>query len=217
MRQQRAAAAMLLLAAQPSFAHRVDEYLQATLFSIEPSRIHAELRLSPGIAVLPIIFASIDTDSDGTVSSKEWQGYAQRVLRDLSLQVDGEARTPRLTASRFPKAEDMLDGIGEIVLEFDATPPRGGPQHKLVFENHHQSRIGAYLVNSLVSRDAGIRLGTQTRNYSQSQYQLAYFQTVEPRSQTRMPEWLVLAAMGAFVLILAIARLFWKGINRKHG
>jgi hypothetical protein len=46
----------------------------------------------------------------------------------------------------------------------------------LIFENHHQSRIAAYLVNGLVPRDPDIRLIAQNRNASQSFYQLDYVQ-----------------------------------------
>jgi hypothetical protein len=207
MRCKLAAAAILLIVAVRSYAHRVDEYLQATLFSIEANGIHAELRLSPGIAVLPIVFAGIDGDSDGVISETEWQAYAQQVVRDVALSVDGEPQRLRLIRSRFPNAEDMLDGRGEILLEMEAPAPGGGPQHKLRFENHHQSRIGAYQVNALVSRDPTIQIGTQTRNYSQSRYELAFTQTGSAARASRLPQWLVLALMGTLVTAFGIVRL----------
>ena len=52
--------------------------------------------------------------------------------------------------------------------------PRGGPNRRLIFENHHESRIAAYLVNCLVPRDPDIRITAQNRNYQQSFYQLDY-------------------------------------------
>jgi hypothetical protein len=55
--------------------------------------------------------------------------------------------------------------------------PRGGRQRKLVFENHHQEKIAAYLVNSLVPSDPDLRLLTQNRSYTQSYYELDYVQT----------------------------------------
>ena len=52
----------------------------------------------------------------------------------------------------------------------------GGSNRKLIFENHHESWIAAYLVNCLVPRDPDIRFIAQNRNYSQSYYQLDYVQ-----------------------------------------
>jgi hypothetical protein len=207
MKYSLTAATILLILAERSYAHRVDEYLQATLFSIEPTGIRAELRLSPGIAVLPIVFASIDGDSDGVISENEWRAYAQKVVRDVTVSVDGESLRFTLTSSRFPSAEDMLDGRGEIQLEIEAPPPAGGPEHKLVFENHHQSRIGAYLVNCIVSRDPGIRIGTQTRNYSQSRYELAFTQTAGAGRASPLPQWFVVALMAALVTAFGVVRV----------
>ena len=50
------------------------------------------------------------------------------------------------------------------------------PNRRLIFENHHQSRIAAYLVNCLVPHDRDIRFVAQNRNQQQSFYQLDYVQ-----------------------------------------
>ena len=92
------AAAMLVLTATPAVAHRLDEYLQATLISVEKDRIHAEIRLTPGVAVLPIVLANIDADGDGIISEAEQRAYAQRVVQDLSLSVDGDRLRVRLVS-----------------------------------------------------------------------------------------------------------------------
>ena len=83
---------------------------------------------------------------------------------------------PRLVSVEFPAVEDMKEGLGEIQIEFSADLPRGGPNRRLIFENHHQSRIAAYLVNCLVPRDRDIRIVAQNRNEQQSFYQLDYVQ-----------------------------------------
>jgi hypothetical protein len=56
-----AAAAILLSIGTPATAHRLDEYLQATLISVEQNRVHAQIRLTPGVAVFPIVLSLIDT------------------------------------------------------------------------------------------------------------------------------------------------------------
>jgi hypothetical protein len=46
----------------------------------------------------------------------------------------------------------------------------------MVFENHHQGAIAAYLVNCLVPCDRDIRVAAQNRDQQQSFYQMDYVQ-----------------------------------------
>src|SRR5438128_1339079 len=135
-----AAGAILLLVGTPAAAHRLDEYLQATTISVEKDRIQAQIRLTPGVAVFRIVLANIDTDADGVISEAEQRAYAERVLGDLSLTIDGNRLRLRLVSLKFAKIEEMKEGRGEIQLEFDADVPSGGPNRRLIFENQHQSR-----------------------------------------------------------------------------
>lgn len=171
------AAAMLLLAGgTPASAHRLDEYLQATTISVQEDRMEAQIRLAPGIAVLPIVLASIDTDGNGIVSKAEQRAYAERVLGDLSFMVDGDRVRLRLGSMEFPAMSEMKEGRGEIQIGFHADLAPGPRNRSLVFENHHQRRISVYLVNCLVPRDPDIRITGQNRNYEQSLYRLEYVQ-----------------------------------------
>jgi hypothetical protein len=169
-------AAILLLAGTLSLAHRLDEYLQGTLISVEKDRVDVQITLTPGVAVFPILLADIDTDANGVISAVEQRAYAGRVLRDLSLRIDDRALTPQLLSVEFPPIEEMKAGRGGIRIEFDAALPRGGINRRLIFENHHLSRIAAYQVNCLKPRDPDIRILAQNRNYSQSFYELEYTQ-----------------------------------------
>jgi hypothetical protein len=162
--------------AVPAFAHRLDEYLQATLVSVEKDRVQLSMRLIPGVAVYPVVLATIDTNGDGVFSETEQRAYALRVLQDLSLTVDGQRMEPRLVSLRFPDAADLKEGLGEIHFEFAASLPAGGRQRRLSFENHHLRRISAYLVNCLVPQDRNIQVTGQDRNYTQSFYQVAFVQ-----------------------------------------
>jgi hypothetical protein len=170
----KSAAAILLLAATCGFAHRLDEYLQGTLIAVDKNRIDAQMTLTPGVAVFPLLIAEIDLDSDGVISRIEQQAYAARVLGDLSIAIDGHPLTLRLLSVRFPTIEEMKEGRGEIRIEFDADLPSGGPNRKLTFKNRHQSKIAAYQVNSLVPSSRDIRILAQNRNYTQSFYELEF-------------------------------------------
>ena len=202
-----AAGTMLLSVSTPAFAHRLDEYLQATTISLEKDRVQAQIRLTPGVAVFPIVFASIDSDADGIISEAEQHAYAERVLRDLSLTIDGDRVQLRLVSSRASNVQEMMDGRGEIQLDVDANVPHGGHDRRLVFENHHESRIAAYLVNCLVPSDPDIRVTAQDRNYDQSFYQLDYVETGARSGPLSLGQWSGAAGwLGAAALVL-FARL----------
>jgi hypothetical protein len=160
-------AAILLVLAAPGWAHRLDEYLQATMFSVARDHIEAQIRLAPGVAVFPVVMASIGADRNG---------YAERVLRDVSLTMDGARLRPTLVSVKWATVEEMKQGLGEIQIDFRASVPAGGPNRTLVFENHHLAPIAVYLVNALVPRDSAIHVVTQARNENQSTYRLDYAQ-----------------------------------------
>ncbi len=184
------AAPLLVVAAMPVNAHRLDEYLQGTIISVEKNRLQAQMTLTPGVSVSPFLIASIDTDADGVISEKEQRAYAGRVLHDVSISIDGYGLTPQLLSLRFPIMSEMKEGRGEIHLEFSAELPRGGRNRNLLtFENHHQSMIAAYQVNCLVPHDPDIRIAAQHRNYSQSLYQLEYVQSGARSGLTSMALW----------------------------
>lgn len=180
-------AALLLLLPAPVFAHRLDEYLQATMLSVESGRVEGSMRLVPGVAVSSSVIASIDTNGDSALSDAEQQAYAQRVLRDLSLTVDGQRLALRLVSATFPSIDAMKQGIGEIQFDFTADLPRGGTNRRLIFENHHQSKIAVYLVNCLVPQDKTIQIAGQSRNENQSFYQLDFTQGYGGPERTLLP------------------------------
>jgi hypothetical protein len=169
--------AALMLAATPAFAHRVDEYLQATLIGVEKDRVHVEMRLAPGVAVLPRVLATIDKNADGVLSPVEQRGYAEQVMHDVSIAVDGDRLQLAVIASTYSTIEMLKEGMGDIRIELEAFVPRRSGSHHLTFENHHEPGISAYLVNAEASADPTIRISGQSRNYVQSSYRLDYSQT----------------------------------------
>ena len=170
------------------------------------------MTLTPGVAVYPIVLANIDTDADGVISKTEQRAYAERVLRDLSLTIDGHRLRPQLVSTQFPAIEEMKEGLGEIRIEFSADLPPGGANRRLIFENHHQSRIAAYQVNCLVPRDPDIRIVAQNRNYSQSFYELDYVQAGVPANSMSLASWSGDRLWLGTVALLLFARfaLLWR-------
>lgn len=209
---KRLAAAILLLASAAS-AHRLDEYLEATLISVDGGTMHADLRLTPGVAVLPAVLREIDTNGDGAISDAEQRAYAAAVLRDLSFAIDGARLTPRLLSYRFPSIDAMRDGLGEIHMEMAADLPRGDSHRRLTFENHHQFLIGAYLVNALAPRDPDIRIEAQQRNYAQSSYELDFTDTSR-RARPLLSSTAGPAGTAAFLLLAAMTFLLRRWFSR---
>ncbi len=207
------AAAILFLARESASAHRLDEYLQGSLISVEKNRLQVQMTLTPGVAVFPLLIRSIDTNADGVISDNEQRAYAEQVLHDVSLIIDGDRPKLQLLSVRFSTVDEMKEGRGEIQLNFIADLPRGGRGRTLVFENHHQSQIAAYQVNCLVPRDPDIRIAVQKRNYSQSIYQLEYEQADVRSDPSSLAIWSSLAWLGAVPLLL-LTRLFF--LLRRH-
>jgi hypothetical protein len=168
---------LLLCSATSAFAHRVDEYLQAAMLNLAGDRVEINLRLTPGIEVLGKVLAAIDRDGDGVISPAEQQAYADAVCREVSLTVDGELVPLAVKSATFPALAEMKEGVGDIVVRFEAPLPTIGASHRLLFENCHQPDISVYLANSLVPTNPAIVIHEQTRNLDQSMYRVDYTQS----------------------------------------
>ncbi len=170
------AIASLLLLGKTAWAHRIDEYLQATILSLETDEARASMRLIPGVLVAPPVIAAIDSNHDGVFSESEKQAYAQRVLGDLSITMDGRSVLPQLLSWSFPEPGEMREGLGEIHIDYRVALPPGGPTRTLILANHHWNPASVYLMNATVPQERGIQILAQKRNQSQSVYELDYQQ-----------------------------------------
>ena len=166
--------ALMFAMAAPAFAHRLDEYLEATMLSVERDHVEGFVQLVPGVAVSQRVIASIDANGDGVISKEEGDAYARKALGDVSLSADGERLETRLVAAEYPEMWRLKEGMGEIEVEFRAELPHGGGHRSLVFENHHESGMAAYLANTLVPQDARIAITGQRRSVNQSHYEVDF-------------------------------------------
>lgn len=151
-------------------AHRLDEYLQATLIGVSRDGTDVEIQLTPGVAMLPVLLAVIDQDRDGRISPAEEQAYANRVAREVELRVDGVPAPLALIESKFPTIEAMREGLGTIRMKLRTA--RSG--HSLRFENHHLPQVSAYLVNCLASSSDGLVVGPPERDEQQRSIRFEY-------------------------------------------
>ena len=151
-------------------AHRLDEYLQATLIGVTRDGTDVEIQLTPGVAMLPVLMAVIDQDRDGRISPGEEHAYVGRVLRELELRVDGVPAPLSLIASDFPTVEAMREGLGRIRMKLHTA--RSG--HELRFENRHLPQVSVYLVNCLTRHSDGLVVRRQQRDPAQRSIELEY-------------------------------------------
>ena len=159
-----------LIAFPPAvFAHRDDQYLQATLVAIEPRAVRLQINLTPGIAVAEQVIAEIDRDRDGAISKNEAAAYAELLKHDLTLRIDGQDLELKLTASEFVEPAELRTGSGTLQMEFSAIfgPLAAGP-HMLTLENRHSTAISVHLINAARPRFATVQITRQKRNQNQS-------------------------------------------------
>lgn len=169
-------AAGLLLWGQAGWAHRIDEYLQATLLSLKPGQLQGKMRLIPGVQAADAVIAAIDQDGDGVFSDAEQRGYALQVLGDLSITSDTRKVEPRLLSWHFPEPAEMREGLGEIEIRYEADLPQGAGARTLILENGHLRAKSVYLMNVVAPQNRDIRIIAQKRDTLQSVYELDYQQ-----------------------------------------
>ncbi len=164
----------LLALATPAFAHRLDEYLQATTIDVGRDRIDLRVRLTAGVASATKVLAAIDVNGDNMISDAEQRAYAERVRRDLSLKLDGHDAPLRLVSFAYPSIADIRTGLGDIVLQFATDIAPRSAIRDLKFQNHHQPATPVYLVNTLLPSDTTVHILGQDRNRDQSSYTMQF-------------------------------------------
>jgi hypothetical protein len=159
----------LALAALPfgALAHRLDEFLQATLVDIEPDGIKLMINLTPGIDVADVVLEQIDWNRDGQISESEAATYAELLRRDLALRLDAEDLELEAAGIVVPKPAELSTGEGIIQLTFAVAMSLEAGRHVLDFENRHHPRIGVYLFNAALPKSPSIEIARQQRNDDQ--------------------------------------------------
>jgi hypothetical protein len=157
------------------FAHRLDEYLQATLVVIEPGDLRLQVNLTPGVAVAEQVLALIDRNRDGMISTNEAAAYAELLKRHLSLRLDQRKLELKLTTTEFTTPAELRAGLGLIQMEFSATPlPLVAGAHRLTLQNQHLPALSVYLINAAQPRSGSIQIIRQRRNENQSRGEIEF-------------------------------------------
>lgn len=164
---------LVLVLASEAWAHRLDDYLQAMRISMATNRVDLSIELTPGVAVADQVLAVIDRNGDGRVSNEEAAAYAQRVLKDIQVELDEKLLTLNLADTSFPALENVKKGEGVIRIKaIAAVGPLVSGNHALTLTNAHLPAISVYLVNALAPKDRAIQITKQTRDEHQRNYRL---------------------------------------------
>jgi len=193
----------------PVAAHVLDQYLEVAKIALAPDGPRVELRLVPGVQVADRIFALIDVDGDGQISSAEEQAYTQRVLQDIALEVDGQRVPLALAGIQFPSRREMSEGNGAIRLNLAAEAALDAAgNHQLSFRNDHLPELGVYLANALVPVTEAIKITGQQRDELQHGLQVDF--RMLPADTHAWPRW-----PGALLFGLCMALLLpgWKRLR----
>ena len=167
-------AGFFLTFAPVASAHRLDEYLQATRLSLAPNQVDIEVDLTPGVDVAPMIFALINSDHDGRISVSEGETYAQKVVKEIALELDGHRMRLDLLKYDFPSFQEMSDGVGTIRIYARAMWAGSRGEHALSYQNSHQTNLGVYMVNALRPAKTDIEITQQRRDPLQRGIRLAF-------------------------------------------
>ena len=141
---------MALLAALPpgtAPAHPIDEVVQGAYLTLALGEVRLELDVTPGAEVVSLVLPLLDPDGDGAVSDAEARAYAEGVLADSTLTLDGEPAAWSLSAVGVPELGLLAGGAG--VVRIDATAPR--PEREgartLAYENLHEPAKSLWMAN----------------------------------------------------------------------
>lgn len=152
-----------------SLAHRLDEYLQATLVSIEPAELRLQINLTPGVAVAKQVLALIDRDGDGVISTNEARAYSEWLKRDFTVRLDRRRVAFKVASLNFPEPTELRTGWGIIQIEFSATlGSLAAGTHRLTLTNRHLPTLSVYLLNAAQPRSGSVQITGQKRNQNQS-------------------------------------------------
>jgi hypothetical protein len=186
---------------RPAAGHRLDEYLQATRISIARDGIVLGIDLTPGAEVGPLIVALMNRDGDGWISAAEGRTYANQLVRDVVLELDGRRQLLALTKCQIPSISEMYSGTGTIRIEARASVSAGVPgPHSLTYTNNHKPDGSVYLVNALVPSSRAIEITSQHRDTLQRGIRVT-FNATSASAASGFLSWLFILGMAFSVWI----------------
>jgi hypothetical protein len=201
---------LLIALPSASFAHQLDEYLQATLVEIEPTNIRIRINLTPGVEIADKVLSLLDGDGNGAITPSEIAQYGESLKRDLTVRLDGREVEVRFTHPKVLTMSELKSGDGILPMEYvleTGSLPAGA--HRFGLENRHLPDISAYLFNAARPAVSSIQVTKQTRNQNQSRGEIEF--SVEPAAKSSR----VAARLASVAGLIVLFGWLWR-MNRKR-
>src|SRR5215217_3150757 len=103
-------------------AHPVDEVVQGAYLTLAPGEVRLELDLTPGAEVADAVLGTLDPDGNCTVAEQEARAFAEDVLSQSTLTLDGDATDWALEDVIVPSLDALASG--NDILKVMAAAPR---------------------------------------------------------------------------------------------
>jgi hypothetical protein len=151
--------AMLLAALIPGWAaaHPIDEVVQGAYLTLAPGEVRLELDLTPGAEVSPTVLAALDANGDRAISKAEARRFAQRVLDQTTLTLDGKAAPWRIAKVDAPPYQNLLQATDTLKIYAIARRPDRAGAHTLYFDNRYQPAKSQCIANIFLQPGRGWR------------------------------------------------------------
>ena len=146
-----------IVAADAASAHPVHEVVQNAYLTLTPGSVRLELELTAGPQVAPRIIRVLDRNGDRRISPVEARAYADRVLAQSGLMIDGRPLTIRTLTVDVPSYSAMLGAHGTIrILAAAARPDRVGAA-TLAYQNRYSPAESRCDANVFVKAHGQVR------------------------------------------------------------
>jgi hypothetical protein len=180
-------ACLLVMAtfAPTALAHPADKVVQAAYLTLAPGGLRLELDLTPGELVANQFLGFLDQNTDGQIGDGEISVFAERVIQDLSVRVNGQVAALHLESKTVPDPAGLRTGGQQVTLIFAASLPDVTGENNLEFRNtlEFQNNFApirnAYLANVFV-QSGEVKVLEQKRDATQQDFRVRY--NLEPRA-----------------------------------
>ena len=153
-----------MMTATAASAHPVDEVVQGAYLMVAPGRLRLQLEITPGPAVAATVLRVLDADGDHVFSRAERRAFAERVLRQAALSIDGRSVSWRFDQIGVPAYAIVEQQAGTIQLFADAPLVADGKPRRLVFLNAYRPARGPTTTNIFAAPGSTCMFAGQRRS-----------------------------------------------------
>lgn len=157
---------LLLLAPGWAAAHPVDEVVQGAYLTLAPGTVRLELDVTPGPAVAGAVLRSLDARPDRLITDAEARAYAERVLAQSAILLDGVAAAWRLEKVSTPPYDALRLKADTLKIYAVAARPDQVGSHSLSYHNRYRPADSQCIANIFLQPGPGLRYRVTGQTHS---------------------------------------------------